>query len=120
MGLNLIEGCGYCFRRGFDRLLLDFDPGPNGVERQVIIRFDIGFYPLAKSWYELMEKTVAGLENGSIVPMENGPERNGWVTRTYHEPGGRPVSPLECIAEGPPRPFTWRRNSVSGWGCGCS
>jgi cell wall assembly regulator SMI1 len=51
----------------YDRLLLDFIPGPSGTVGQVIARDDISFVFLAPSFGALLAKIADGLENGTIV-----------------------------------------------------
>jgi cell wall assembly regulator SMI1 len=51
----------------YDRLLLDFVPGPNGTPGQVIARCDIEIVCLCSSFSALLEQTVRGLEAGRIV-----------------------------------------------------
>jgi cell wall assembly regulator SMI1 len=70
----------------YDRLLFDFAPGPAGREAQIIVRFDIEHRFLVDTWRGLMETAADGLEDGSIVPGECGPELSHWVTMGYRSP----------------------------------
>ncbi len=51
----------------YDRLLLDFIPGPLGAAGQVIARDDIEFEFLASTFGDLLAKIAKGLEDGTIV-----------------------------------------------------
>lgn len=78
----------------YERLLLDFVPGPKGRPGQVIARADVEFVIVAKSWREVMEKTVSGLENGRIrldpLPPEIG---SGWEIE-YLSPRAKKPMPM--------------------------
>ena len=50
----------------YDRLLLDYIPGPAGHEGQIIARQDIYLELLCGSFGELLEKIARGLERGTI------------------------------------------------------
>lgn len=58
----------------YDRLLLDFIPGPNGRPGQVIARADIELFYVCESLSSLLEKTVRGLEVGRVVMAPDGVE----------------------------------------------
>ena len=51
----------------YDRLLLDFIPGPLGAAGQVIARDDIEFEFLTSTFGDLLAKIAQGLEDGTIV-----------------------------------------------------
>jgi cell wall assembly regulator SMI1 len=72
----------------YDRLLLDFIPGPKGTAGQVIVRDDIEFVFLCTTFGELLAKTAQGLEDGTIV-----------VSPTTYD------SALEYRAAGSPKPI---------------
>ncbi|MBL8923173.1 MAG: SMI1/KNR4 family protein [Myxococcaceae bacterium] len=51
----------------YDRLLLDFAPGPRGTAGQVIARDDVEVVFVCRSFGELLDKTARGLEVGAIT-----------------------------------------------------
>ena len=51
----------------YDRLLLDFIPGPNGHPGQVVARCDIEIEHVCQSFRSLLEQTIGGLESGTIT-----------------------------------------------------
>ncbi len=51
----------------YDRLILDFVPGPKGTAGQVIARDDIEFAFICTTFGDLLTKIADGLEDGSIV-----------------------------------------------------
>ena len=51
----------------YDRLLLDFIPGPKGTVGQVIVRDDIEFNFLCTTFGELLAKIAQGLDDGTVV-----------------------------------------------------
>jgi len=50
----------------YDRLLLDFVPGPEGSDGQIIARNDIHLRFVAPNFAALLARLAAGLENGTI------------------------------------------------------
>ena len=67
----------------YDRLLLDFCPGPNGTEGQVIIRWDGSSVFLCASFGELMERTADGMKSGRIVLVDG---RVRWLSPRAKKP----------------------------------
>lgn len=51
----------------YGRLLIDFVPGPEGREGQIIARDDINLVFVCDSFEQLVHRTAEGLENGSIT-----------------------------------------------------
>ncbi len=83
----------------YDRLLFDFEPGPEGHAGQIIMRSDVEFLFLVRTFRELMEKTVEGLENGTIATVEKGAPTSRWVTMQYLSPRAkRPVDKFKYFA----------------------
>lgn len=83
----------------YDRLLLDFVPGPEGRVGQVIARFDVELAVVTSSWRELLEKTLAGLETGRIRWETRGAELGGELEIVYLGPRSKkPITPWKYFA----------------------
>jgi hypothetical protein len=83
----------------YDRLLLDFVPGPNGTEGQLIQRVGIHSMYLCGTFRELVDKTALGLEDGSIVAVDKGEGFDGAIELQYRSSSTqKPISAAEYFA----------------------
>ena len=64
---------------------VDLDPGPNGVDGQVINfgRDDRKKYVLAWSWKQFLHEVAAELEAGNFVLNDDGEVKNGGLLKTF-------------------------------------
>ena len=69
-----------------DRLLFDFEPGPEGSHAQIIMRYDIDLVYVCDTFRQLVEITVDGLEDETITMVDNGPSVSHWITPVYRSP----------------------------------
>jgi cell wall assembly regulator SMI1 len=77
----------------YDRLLLDFFPGPKGRPGQVIAREESELYVIAPSFLLLLEKTLAGLENGRIRFEKRSADIGGEWDAVYLTPRSKKPMP---------------------------
>lgn len=77
----------------YDRLAIDYDPGPNGQVGQIVARVGTDYVFVASDFASLLEKTLAGLEAGRIVPADPDPAISGWVRMRYFSARGREEIP---------------------------
>ena len=79
----------------YDRLLLDFVPGPQGTAGQVIARDDIEFEFLTPSFGDLLAKIAKGLEEGTIAVSQTTYDSE----LVFHAPNStKPISEYKYFA----------------------
>lgn len=83
----------------YDRLLLDFVPGPNGSQGQVIGRRDIELFFLCQDFATLLDRTATGLARGTAGFVDGPHELGGLPEIVYRSPRAKkPVSPQAFFA----------------------
>ena len=79
----------------YDRLLLDFIPGPKGTAGQLIARDDIEFEFLTPSFGDLLAKIAKGLEDGTIAVSQTTYDSE----LVFHAPNStKPISEYKYFA----------------------
>lgn len=70
----------------YDQMILDFVPGPNGTEGQLIARSDLDLFRLCSGFGDFLRQYADGLGSGRIVAGTPMAWASGWMPMEYRSP----------------------------------